>query len=121
MVTYVSIYIIYMSICNVAAMRNSSDNGGQLSSQANHAFLFLTADTCGKLSDDFVCFLCFCMYARVLTTSVLFFWCSLMLFVHLYTFPCLSRVCSAHTVHLCYFSYTAPFDTLYLLAIAFAF
>jgi hypothetical protein len=39
-----------------------------------------------------------------------------------YTFPCLSRVFSAHaTVRLCVFLYTAPFDSLYLLVIAFAF
>ncbi len=59
------------------------------------------------------------------TTSVVFvprcLW-SPMLFVHVYIFPYLSRVFSTHTsVRLCFFlSYTAPFDTLYWLVIAFA-
>jgi hypothetical protein len=45
-----------------------------------------------------------------------------MRFVQVYTFPCLSRVFSALTSELfCFFLYTVPFDTLYLLVITFAF
>jgi hypothetical protein len=63
-------------------------------------------------------FVCACF----VTTSVLVCFCSRMLFVHLYTFPCVSLVFSAHSfVRLCISLYTALFYALYLLVIAFAF
>jgi hypothetical protein len=42
--------------------------------------------------------------------------------VHVYAFPYLSLVFSAHTIErLCFSLYTAPFDTVCLMVISFAF